>query len=201
MNEKPTKLSRRDLLIGSVSLLTGAGIGASSLKLYSHLSQRSDNRKETSNTMVEMAALDPGELMVKKWQDKPVFILRRTIDMLSDLKRVEKLLIDPYSEKGTQQPIYTQNEHRSLIHRYLIVIGLCTHSGCALEFQPEHHIVQANDSTRPKGRFTCPCDSSSFDLAGRVLKGDTPATLNLQVPPHRYISDNIVIIGSTENDA
>ena len=44
------------------------------------------------------------------------------------------------------------------------------------------------------GGFFCPCHQSKYDLAGRVYKS-MPAPLNLVVPPHRYATDTLVVIG------
>ena len=44
------------------------------------------------------------------------------------------------------------------------------------------------------GGFFCPCHGSTFDLAGRVYSG-VPAPLNLEVPPHYYKSERVILIG------
>ena len=48
------------------------------------------------------------------------------------------------------------------------------------------------------GGYFCPCHGSTFDGAGRVYK-NKPAPTNLEVPPHRYVSDTRILIG--EDDA
>jgi ubiquinol-cytochrome c reductase iron-sulfur subunit len=47
------------------------------------------------------------------------------------------------------------------------------------------------------GGFFCPCHGSKFDLAGRVFKG-SPAPVNLVVPPHKYLSDSVLLIGADD---
>ena len=48
------------------------------------------------------------------------------------------------------------------------------------------------------GGFFCPCHGSTFDLAGRVFK-NKPAPTNLEIPPHRYLSDTRLLIGDSES--
>src|SRR6185369_12836360 len=50
------------------------------------------------------------------------------------------------------------------------------------------------------GGFLCPCHGSKFDLAGRVYKG-APAPVNLDVPPHMYLSDGRILIGEDKKGA
>jgi ubiquinol-cytochrome c reductase iron-sulfur subunit len=51
-----------------------------------------------------------------------------------------------------------------------------------------------------KGGFYCPCHGSLFDLAGRVYK-NKPAPDNLEVPPHKYLSDTRILIGDDSKGA
>ena len=50
------------------------------------------------------------------------------------------------------------------------------------------------------GGYYCPCHNSRFDLAARVFKG-SPAPTNMTVPPHRYASDTVVVIGEDTKGA
>ena len=98
----------------------------------------------------------------------------------------------------SQQPAYAKNKFRSIKPEYIVLIGICTHLGCAplakLQAGPEAGL---GDSW--PGGFFCPCHGSKFDLAGRVFK-NVPAPTNLEVPPHAYVTDertgvNRIIIG------
>jgi ubiquinol-cytochrome c reductase iron-sulfur subunit len=201
MTDQTINQNRRMILASSVALISGIGIGTYSREILRFLDLDDLAGADPSNIMVDMSHSTPGELTIAQWKGKPVFVLHRTIDMLSDLKRLTPLLKDPYSETATQQPFYTKNGDRSIRPQYLIVMGVCTNSGCDLEFRPQQVYEKAVDWPRPKGGFFCTCDASSYDLAGRVMKGDSLPTKNLLVPPHRYISDTTVIIGSKENGA
>ena len=45
--------------------------------------------------------------------------------------------------------------------------------------------------------FYCPCRGSTFDFAGRVFR-NKPAPTNLEVPPHRYLSDTRLVVGEDD---
>jgi ubiquinol-cytochrome c reductase iron-sulfur subunit len=109
--------------------------------------------------------------------------------MLARLQDAVPDLRDPNSEVVEQQPDYTANETRSVRPEYLVVEGSCTHLGCA---PLEDFEVRPSEGWG--GGFFCPCHGSKFDLAGRVYKG-VPAPTNLRVPPHRFVRDDLILIG------
>ena len=146
----------------------------------------------------DIAGILPGELKMVEWRGKPVWLMRRTQEMLDALPALDSQLVDPTS-KVNQQPDYARNEHRSIKPEVFVAVGICTHLGCSPSKVPA-------DSGNPsvggdwKGGFFCPCHGSTFDLAGRVFK-NKPAPTNLEVPPHKYLSDNRLLIGEDDTGA
>jgi len=140
---------------------------------------------------VDISKIEPGMQITALWRGKPIWVLHRTASMLAKLGKHDYLLADPRSEQP-QQPPYCKNATRSIHPDHFVVIGICTHLGCSPTFRRE---VGAPDlgADWPGGYF-CPCHGSKFDLAGRVFKG-VPAPLNLVVPPHQYVSKDLVRIG------
>jgi ubiquinol-cytochrome c reductase iron-sulfur subunit len=126
-----------------------------------------------------------------------VWILNRTPEMLADLKKLDGQVSDPKSEKD-QQPKYAQNETRSIKPAILVVEGVCTHLGCSPVYRKD--IAPADLGSDWLGGFFCPCHGSKFDLAGRVYKS-VPAPTNLVVPPHLYLSDTTLLIGSDRKES
>ena len=124
------------------------------------------------------------------WQGKPVFVLRRSVGILDILSTAEHLsqLRDPASDVNNQ-PEYAKNTTRSIRPDILVVVGICTHLGCVPEYR-ENGTINVSHSL-----YFCPCHGSKFDLAGRVYKS-VPAPTNLIVPPHHYINNSIVEIGT-----
>jgi ubiquinol-cytochrome c reductase iron-sulfur subunit len=139
--------------------------------------------------------MQPGEMRTVEWRGKPVWVVRRTPEMLASLTKLEGDLADPKSERNPKDltPEYAQNQHRSIKPEYLVAVGICSHLGCS-------PITKFETGAQPSlpdnwtGGFLCPCHGSTFDLAGRVFK-NKPAPDNLEVPPHMYVSDTLLIIG------
>jgi ubiquinol-cytochrome c reductase iron-sulfur subunit len=143
---------------------------------------------------VDVGALQPGEKLTVEWRGKPVWIVRRTPEQLASLKKTDPQVADPKSDR-TQYPTpaYAKNEHRSIKPEYFVAVGICSHLGCSPsdKFQPGAQPSLPDDWT---GGFLCPCHGSTFDIAGRVFK-NKPAPDNLEVPPHMYVSDTVLVIG------
>ena len=139
---------------------------------------------------VDIDKLEPGARLTVKWRGKPVWIVRRTDAALDSLAGLDSVMRDPGSAEP-QQPEYARNAHRSIKPELLVLVGLCTHLGCA----PSHvRAGEGNLGADWKGGFFCPCHGSRFDYAGRVFQG-VPAPLNLEVPPHMYLTDTRIVIG------
>ncbi len=143
---------------------------------------------------VDLSSIAPGQMKVVEWRGKPVWVLHRTPEMIAGLKHDADKLADPASERTAYPtPAYALADHstRSIKPEYFIAVGICTHLGCS----PSGPFAPGENSQLPADPgFVCPCHGSTFDLAGRVFK-NKPASDNLQVPPHKYLSDKLVLIG------
>ncbi len=183
-------LSRRHFL-GVATAVTG-GVGAVMAAIPFLASWKPSARAQALGAPVEVdiGKLEPGALLKVEWRGKPVWILRRTDAMLEGVRESDSEVRDPNSEQP-QQPEYARNEYRSIKAEYLVVVGSCTHLGCS----PIDRFEVGSLGPDWHGGFYCPCHGSKFDLAGRVFQS-VPAPLNLLVPPHRYLSDSVILIGS-----
>ena len=141
--------------------------------------------------------IESGQMATFEWQGKPVYVVRRTPDMVSGLVKLTETLQDPDSVKS-EQPAYCKNGHRSVKDAIFVVVGICTHLGCAPKYRPD---VAPEDLGKDWiGGFFCPCHGSKFDLAGRVLK-NVPAPTNLTVPAYHFDSDTVIVIGEDPKGA
>lgn len=146
---------------------------------------------------VDISKLEPGAIVKVEWRGQAIYIVRRTPEMLATLSTVASQLADPASE-GSEQPDYAKNEARALKPEFLVLIGVCTHLGCA----PINRFEAADAELGADwpGGFYCPCHGSKFDLSGRVFK-DVPAPTNLRIPPYQFIADTRILIGSDSGAA
>ena len=146
----------------------------------------------------DISKLEPGQQITVEWRGKPVWILRRTPEMLEKLKGHDASLVDPES-KSSNQPEYVKGPGRSIKPEVFIAEGVCTHLGCSPTLKKEVGAASDMGADWPGGYY-CPCHNSRFDLAARVFKG-SPAPSNLAVPPHRYASENVLVIGEDTKGA
>jgi ubiquinol-cytochrome c reductase iron-sulfur subunit len=194
MSEQTMDKSRRKWLIAT-SVVGGAGAAAVALPLVSTFAPSEKAKAAGASVEIDIAGMQPGEMRTVEWRGKPVWIVRRTPEMLASLATVEGDLADPKSARNPKDltPEYAQNQHRSIKPEYLVAVGICSHLGCS----PITKFETGSQPSLPDnwtGGFLCPCHGSTFDLAGRVFK-NKPAPDNLEVPPHMYVSDTMLIIG------
>jgi ubiquinol-cytochrome c reductase iron-sulfur subunit len=143
---------------------------------------------------VDLSKIAPGSIEVVEWRGKPVWVIRRTQEMLASLKSATGRLSDPNS-KSSEQPKYAENEYRSQKPEVMVMEGVCTHLGCSPQLRPAE--AKAEMGADWVGGFYCPCHGSKFDLAGRVFRG-APAPVNLKVPPYTFLSDSRLVIGEDQ---
>ncbi|HYC44741.1 MAG TPA: ubiquinol-cytochrome c reductase iron-sulfur subunit [Burkholderiales bacterium] len=195
--EELDKDKRRFVLTAATVTATGAASVAAAVPFVASMMPSERAKAAGAPVEVDLSKLEPGQKMIVEWRGKPVWIVRRTPDMLKMVKADDERVADPKSESSVQ-PTYAKNEFRSLKPEYLVLVGICTHLGCspvdrmAAEPQPF-----ASDW---HGGFYCPCHGSLFDLAGRVYK-NKPAPDNLTVPPYKFVGDTKLVIGEDTQGA
>ena len=198
MNQDGVDKGRRRFLTATTAVIGGIGAIYTEVPFLASWKPSAKAQAAGAPVTVDIGMLEPGQQINVEWRGKPVWILRRTEDMLKRLKTVEPKLLDPASKDAAQQPEYARNEYRSIKPEYLVVIGICTHLGCSPLYRPE--VGPADLGADWQGGYFCPCHGSKFDLAGRVYAG-VPAPKNLVVPPHRYESDTRIVVGEDQGAA
>lgn len=186
---------RRRVLTAMTSVVGAAGVVGVAVPFIGSWNPSAKAKAAGAPVEVNIGKIEPGQMITVEWRGKPVYVVRRTPEALAGLEVMEETLRDPNSEKSVQ-PEYTRNPERAIKAEFAVLLGLCTHLGCAPGYQPEVGSLDIGD-VQWQGGFFCKCHGSKFDLAGRVLKG-VPAPINMEIPPHKYLSDNVILIGEDQ---
>ena len=183
---------RRRFLTLATTVVGGAGAAAAAWPFLASLKPSERAKALGAPITIDISKLEPGQRVIQAWRGQPIWVVKRTPEMLEGLKKLSvDALRDPDSLEK-QQPEYIKGDARALKPEILVMKGTCTHLGCSPSFHPEHPAPQIDANWQ--GGFYCPCHGSKFDISGRVYKG-VPAPTNLAVPPHRYADDNTIVIG------
>src|SRR5690606_19991061 len=161
-NEKQVDSGRRGLLVATCA--AGGVAGLATAGVFVSTFQPSERAKAAGAPVeVDIAGMAPGEMKTVEWRGKPVWILRRSPEMLATLGQVTDQLADPKSERAPDEltPEYARNEHRSIKPEYLVAVGICSHLGCS----PVAKLQAGPQPSLPddwEGGFLCPCHGSIF---------------------------------------
>ncbi len=196
-NDGGVDTSRRRFLTVATAAVGGVGAVFGAYPFLAAMQPSARAEAAGAPVEVDISKLEPGARLTVEWRGKPVWVVRRTPEMLSKLTGLGSELRDPNSDQD-QQPSYAKNAHRSIKPEFLVLVGICTHLGCSPTYRPE---LGASDlGSNWPGGFFCPCHGSRFDMAGRVFAG-VPAPLNMAVPPYRFAGDTRVVIGDDKGAA
>ena len=193
-NEKQVDSGRRGLLVATCA--AGGVAGLATAGAFVSTFQPSERAKAAGAPVeVDISDLAPGQMKTVEWRGKPVWVLKRTPEMVEALPKLDDKLADPKSERTPDDltPEYARNEHRSIKPEILVAVGICSHLGCS----PSTKLQAGPQPSLPddwQGGFLCPCHGSIFDLAGRVYSAQ-PAPSNLPVPPYHFADDSTLVIG------
>ncbi len=189
--------SKRQFLTTALSVVGAVGTGYLAVPFLSQMQPSAKAMAAGAPVEVDISKIEPGQLIRVAWRGKPVWVLYRTPEVLDILEKDTRKLADPTSIES-EQPDYVSDNLRSIKPEIFVAVGLCTHLGCSPTFRPE--IAPTDLGKDWKGGFFCPCHGSGFDLAGRVYRS-VPAPTNLVIPPYRYITETLIIIGEDTIEA
>ncbi|BCE02437.1 ubiquinol-cytochrome c reductase iron-sulfur subunit [Marinicellulosiphila megalodicopiae] len=193
MNQDDKNLGRRRFLLASMAGVGGVGVVGAAVPFVKAWSPSERAKALGGPTKIDIGKIEAGRLVVDSWRGSPVYVVKRTKEMIFELSKEEakEFLKDPELTNVNQQPEFAMNYHRSRVPELLVLVGVCTHLGCAPKLRAE-----PTEELKGYGGFFCPCHGSKFDLSGRVFIG-SPAGDNLLVPPY-VIEGNKLIIGAEE---
>ena len=190
--------TRRRVLVGASLVVGGVGSVAALTPFVSSWNPSAKAKAAGAPVKADVSKLESGQQMIVEWRGKPVWIVRRSAEALAHLATLDDSLADPGSVKSKQPSYVPGTATRALRDEYIVMIGICTHLGCSPTYRPEVAPVDLGEDWN--GGFYCPCHGSTFDLSGRVYKSK-PAPTNLDIPPHFYESDSVILIGEDGGNA
>jgi ubiquinol-cytochrome c reductase iron-sulfur subunit len=197
MVEQVADTGRRRFLTGTTVVVGAVGTIFAAVPFVKSWLPSAKAQNAGAPVTLDISKLAPGQRLqvgsnVPQWRGQPIWVIRRTPEMLAGLAGLKDQLRDPDSSNEDQQPAYAKNDTRAVRPEILVLVGICTHLGCSPLFKPE--LTPQPFDPEWKGGFFCPCHGSKFDMAGRVYQG-VPAPYNLKVPPYKFEGDATLIIG------
>lgn len=198
MANEEVNTGRRRFLTATTAVVGAVGAGFAAVPFIKSWNPSARARFAGAPIRVNIEALEEGAQLREVWRGAPIFISKRGKALLDTLPQLNDMVVDPESTNADQTPAYARNQTRSIKPEILVLVGVCTHLGCAPEFLPQIQ-PQAFDANW-KGGYFCPCHKSKYDAAGRVYLAQ-PAPAALPVPPHRFIDDNTIEIGVDQGAA
>ncbi len=197
MSEQKVDAGKRGFLVAATSVVGGVATGAAAVPFVASMFPSERAKAAGAPVEADISKLAPGEMQIVEWRGKPVWVVRRTKEMLDGITKNDEHVSDPKSEVPVQ-PDYATNEYRSIKPEIAVLEGVCSHLGCSPQFKS----VEARGEMGQEwnGGFYCPCHGSKFDFAGRVFKG-SPAPVNLRVPPYKFVGDAKIVIGDDSKGA
>lgn len=106
--------------------------------------------KAAGFTTLDMSIYEENKLVTEKWRGKPIFVLKKTAEMVAKQTEVQKardIVIDGF--------------------HFMVCLGLCTHLGCI----PGYNAQEEN--------FLCACHGGMYDFTGDVTKAPPPRGLDI----------------------
>ena len=152
--------------------------------------ERSTVGKESAAVTFDVTDMKPGDVQTVNWANRPLLIVYRTPEWKSALEtQANNRLKDPLSSKSVQ-PAEAVNVHRSVNPDWFVALGLGTGMGCPLRFiAPSAERYQGEPWP---GGFADTCDSTRYDLAGRVFRQQS-AQKNIVVPDWQFVDGKIIV--------
>ena len=192
MSNDGVNVGRRRFLTTATAVVGGVGAAVAVVPFIKSWQPSARAKTAGAPVQVDISRLEDGQMVMTEWRGQPIWVIKRTKAQLDVLPTLDGELRDPGSEVADQQPAYAKNEFRSIKPEILVVVGICTHLGCAPKLYAE--VKPEPFDANWKGGFFCPCHKSRFDMSGRVYQG-VPAPTNLVIPPYTFATDTEITIG------
>ena len=109
MSNAPVDNGRRRFLTITTSVVGGVGVAGAAVPFIASWNPSAKAKAAGAPVEVNVSKIEPGQLIRAEYRGKPIYVVRRTQDILDTLGQIEDKLLDPKSEQA-QQPEYAQNQ-------------------------------------------------------------------------------------------
>lgn len=199
MDDQAKQSPNRLVLVRSVKLLVLIGVGFATVPFFGFFlsgPNEQDSGTSPGGLVVTLGELEPGEIKKVDWLGRPVWIYYRTSEDIQAIQGLKHQLGDPESQ-SSEQPEEAGNPLRSLRDDYFVFVPLETSRNCHVHYVgPDEFGTEERDWY---GGFLESCHRARFDLAGRIYKNyGNSRQRNLNVPPHRFLSQQKLSLGANQ---
>src|SRR4029453_2368460 len=99
MSDKELDKGKRRFLVPPTRLAGGIATGAAAVPFVASMLPSERAKAAGAPVEADISGLAPGELMRVEWRGKPVWVVRRTKDMLESVKQNDSKVADPNSAR------------------------------------------------------------------------------------------------------
>ena len=120
MSNAPVNNGRRRFLTAATSVVGGVGVVGLAVPFIGSWNPSAKAKAAGAPVEINVSKIEPGQLIRAEWRGKPVYVIRRTDDILSTLSAHDGQLKDPSSNEP-QQPTYATNAYRSIKPEFFLL--------------------------------------------------------------------------------
>src|SRR5688572_9844015 len=117
MGKAGVDVGRRRFLTLTTTAVGAVGAGFAAVPFIASLAPSERAKALGAPVTIDISKLEPGQQVVAVWRRQPVWVVRRTAEMLATLDKVSAQLSDPDSEVP-QQPEYIKGPARAIKPEY-----------------------------------------------------------------------------------
>ena len=114
-DNQPENTNRRKFLTVATSVIGGIGAVGAAVPFVASWNPSAKAKAAGADVEVDISGIAPGQLIRVMWRSKPVWVVRRTPELLSSLEAHEDQLRDPNSENEDKDLFEMNDEEVSTL--------------------------------------------------------------------------------------
>ena len=113
MSNDGVNAGRRRFLVAATSVVGAAGAVGAAVPFVGSWFPSAKAKAAGAPVKVNVSKIEPGQQMIAEWRGQPVFIVRRTEEILGNLKKIEGQLLTRPPRTRHNRPMSTRKRVRS----------------------------------------------------------------------------------------